>query len=415
MAKPRLLVFPFGYLSHYLRCIALCHYWREHFDILFASHVKYDSFVLAAGFGSFACDTFDENAVLEHAKRFSFSWMNELALEQVFKAQVAVIKHLIPVAVLGDATPTLKMAAQLTGRHHISLINGYMSKHYAGVRCIPRQHFAYNLMRVMPEPAADFFTRLGEAIAFRLVHTPFKKLRARYSLPAANTFLDEYEGDTTLICDLPELFPQRPLPEGYSVIGPLLYSGEGGTTAEHWQPTAKKRIYVSMGSTGDWQRVAFLNDEAYAIYDIVTTGDTMQVLNAAHISPIGFTSAAAIMPGTALVICHGGNGTVYQALAYGVPLLCAPDFFEQEWNVAAIVSARLGHSLHKVKQDSIFKLIAACVTGGISEQQRSVQRAIAASLAEQGVKLGRVAARLLENKQRRQNEPAGAAPNVAMD
>jgi len=45
------------------------------------------------------------------------------------------------------------------------------------------------------------------------------------------------------------------------------------------------------------------------------------------------------------VICHGGNGTIYQALAYGVPLLASTSIFEQEYNMERIREMKLGDYL----------------------------------------------------------------------
>jgi UDP:flavonoid glycosyltransferase YjiC (YdhE family) len=48
-----------------------------------------------------------------------------------------------------------------------------------------------------------------------------------------------------------------------------------------------------------------------------------------------------------IVICHGGNGTAYQALAYGVPLLFFSGNFEQEWNIQRIIEMELGARLEE--------------------------------------------------------------------
>jgi UDP:flavonoid glycosyltransferase YjiC (YdhE family) len=35
-------------------------------------------------------------------------------------------------------------------------------------------------------------------------------------------------------------------------------------------------------------------------------------------------TAADVMRGASLVVCHGGSGTVFGALAAGIPLVCVP-------------------------------------------------------------------------------------------
>src|SRR5690606_39075074 len=124
--RPILLVFPFGYLSHYLRCLALCQYLKDSFRILFAYHEQYSHFVESQGFESFPVISMDEATVLEGVRSFDFSWLNEQSLQSTFLSQVDAIRRHRPAAVLGDATPSLKMAAGYTQVCFISLLNGYM-------------------------------------------------------------------------------------------------------------------------------------------------------------------------------------------------------------------------------------------------------------------------------------------------
>ncbi len=107
----------------------------------------------------------------------------------------------------------------------------------------------------------------------------------------------------------------------------------------------KKTIYVSMGSSGNWEDVAFLNINYYSRYNIIAAGNSEGKLWAPHITCVNFVNADDVFPAVDLVICHGGNGTIYQALAHGIPLLCMTAHFEQEWNVTAIQNAGLALSI----------------------------------------------------------------------
>jgi len=298
------------------------------------------------GFNSFRCVGMDEAGVLSNVREFDFSWLNERSLEGTFQSQVSVINAYRPLAVLGDAVPSLKMAAEYAGVKFISLMNGYMSRYYACSRSLPTSHPAYPYLSGFPNFIKDFLTATGEAFAFRKIHRPFESIRHRYKLGLVRNFLEEMAGDYNLVCDLPELFPQRWLPAGYGVIGPLIYEGlnEAGDVSERLL-SDRKTIVVSMGSTGDWDRVAFLNDRYFDRYNIIAAGDSNGVLSASHIQRVGFISAKEVLSRADLVICHGGNGTIYQALAYGVPLLCVPVHFEQEWNVAGLEKMGLGRAM----------------------------------------------------------------------
>jgi UDP:flavonoid glycosyltransferase YjiC (YdhE family) len=53
-----------------------------------------------------------------------------------------------------------------------------------------------------------------------------------------------------------------------------------------------------------------------------------------------------------LVICHGGNGTIYQALSKGVPVIGIPTMHDQEINMDRIVDLEMGIKLSKRRLDS---------------------------------------------------------------
>jgi len=349
--KPLMLVFPFGYLSHYLRCLTLAQHFRASFTILFAADKKYNPYVQDAGFQTFECAAMDADHALDCVQKFDFSWLNEQTLEAAFKDQVRVINTLKPAVVLGDASPTLRMAATATDVFYISVINGYMSKYFAGLRTLSVTHPAYPLVKKLPVPIAAMLTRHGEALAFRAVHRPFKKIRSKWHLPSCKYYLDEMEGDMNLIPDLLSLFPQQKLPDHYRVIGPLFH--QPTQPVKGWiMPAlnaAKQTLFVSMGSTGAWKSVAFLNDPAFAAYNIIAAGDHQKKLFAQHIIHVPFADAGELYPQVDLVLCHGGNGSIYQSLAYGIPVLCWPAHFEQEWNVAALEREGLGKNMTAVK------------------------------------------------------------------
>jgi UDP:flavonoid glycosyltransferase YjiC (YdhE family) len=347
--KPLLLIFPFGLLSHYLRCLVLCRYLRKHFEIKIANNPTFASFITQEAFESFECDSLDADCIIKAVKKFDFSWLNPVDLERVFVEQVNTIRTMKPLAVLGDHSITLKMAAEKTGVYYISLINGYMSKYYAGTRDISRTHPAYPFVKMLPGSLPGIITKQGERIAFRHIHRPFSAMREKYHLRHQHTYLDEMEGDLTLICDLPEFFPQAKTPSEYLQLSPLIYSQpclhNGSFTGVN---PSKKTIFASMGSSGDWEKISFLNHPVFKKYNVIASGDNTHTLHASHILHTPFVDIDTLFSSIDLVICHGGNGTIYQALLYGIPALCCSSHCEQEWNVSTIEKHHLGKSLNEV-------------------------------------------------------------------
>ncbi len=345
--KPIVLVFPFNLLSHYLRCLQLADAIRDDYDIYFARSDKYESWVEKAGFNTFSCDTFDPEWVMDCAKKFDFSWINERDLERILESQVACIRQLRPVAVLGDTAPTLKMAAEATRTPCFSLMNGYMTKYYKFVRKIAKAHPAAQFEEKLPPQLFEFMVKTGETFAFKQVHKPFKRLRKKQGLSKQRSYLDELEGDYNLICDLPVLFPQKNLPDNYLFLGPLFYRGnEKEHEIERFVDNGKYNILVSMGSSGDLEELAFLQNPDFANFNIVVAGDTNGVLTGPHILSKPFLNSSAIMSKMDLVFSHAGNGSIYQSLAFGVPLICKTSIFEQEWNLQGLAHLHLAGSLN---------------------------------------------------------------------
>jgi UDP:flavonoid glycosyltransferase YjiC (YdhE family) len=351
--KAILLIFPYNVMAHYLRCLKLAKYFQPYYDIKFLYSSRYHSFVSKAGFETFECAALDSDKVQKCITAFDFSWLNESDLSYIYNQQIKAINELKPIAVLGDMSPTLKMAAEKTGVVYLSLINGYMSRHYAYVRRMPRSYPLYNFFNLLPANLFNFFAGVGEHLYFHDIHRPFSKIRKRSALSPKHSYMQELEGDINLLCDLPELFPQKNLPSHYHFIPPL-YHELSSDTSEILPDidTNKKTIYVSMGSTGNWNDLAFLNGPGYSMFNIITAGDRDKVIHGSNVFSYDFVNSCSIFSITDLVICHGGNGTVYQALSFGIPVLCKTSHLEQEYNVDGLERLQLGRCINDINDDS---------------------------------------------------------------
>lgn len=343
--KPIVLFFPFGYLSHYLRCIVLAREFRTDYECQFLDNPNYRGFLEKEGILTFSCSSWDAMEILQKVEGFDFSWLSESLLERHFLARVAAINKYQPAAVIGDNDPALKMAAEATGVEYVSLVNGYMSKYFTGTRTLSKRHPTYVWMRWLPPGLRNNLIRVGEKLSMRAIHQPFKVVREKHGLPRYQHYLDELKGDLNIICDPPELFPQSKLPWNYDLKGPLIYDDPGIKSLKGVTDPEKKTLFVNMGSAGDWRKVQFLIDPYYTRYNIITAGDTAGILKGVATANYSCMPAADILPFTDLVICHGGNGTIHQCRKYGVPMLCCPSYFEQEWNADAVEKVGWGRSI----------------------------------------------------------------------
>ena len=337
------MIFPLELAAHYLRCLELCKRLKPKFDIKIAYSAKYAKFIEEVGLETFRVENFDPEEIKSAAARFDFSWLNLTSIGQILESQITVVKEYEPDIVLGDASFPLKMAAEKTRTRFVSMLNGYMTKHYQFTRKVSRAHPGYEYSKKMPATLFDYLTRLIEYVSFRKIHEPFRQLRKELELSPQNSFLDELEGEKNLICDLPELFPQKSPPPNYCFIGPMFYRGsDPEQEILDFMADNRSNILVSMGSSGSMRQVAFLNNPIFKKCNIVVSGDPNMTLKGPNIINKLFINHMAIMPKIDIMICHGGNGTIYQGLSRGVPILSIPNNFEQEWNAQRIEELGLG-------------------------------------------------------------------------
>lgn len=95
---------------------------------------------------------------------------------------------------------------------------------------------------------------------------------------------------------------------------------------------------------------------------IVTTGPTIDPATIVHAPNVDVVAAAphsALLPHAALVVTHGGHGTVVKSLAAGVPLVVMPHGRDQGDNAARVVARGAGV---KVSRAAKPKVIAAAVS-----------------------------------------------------
>ncbi|MBM3289541.1 MAG: hypothetical protein FJY92_05270 [Candidatus Hydrogenedentes bacterium] len=240
---------------------------------------------------------------------------NWVPLERIIREQVHAIQRERPHLVVGDASISVSTAAYIAGVPAAGIMNGYAS-HFLTSRCLYHPALqAYDRLHLAPIRRRAF---RGFGVQ------PVNALRLLRSIPLVSPDLAE-------LYDNPSYFPH------YHTVGPIV--------AEHPAPLpdwydelgdGRTNIYITMGSTG------FLDAFLRRTYDalaklpyrfVVTTGNQVSDETARR-APANFRLCA-YAPGSKLLercralIFHGGNGTMYQALSAGVPMLALPSHQEQ--------------------------------------------------------------------------------------
>jgi len=80
---------------------------------------------------------------------------------------------------------------------------------------------------------------------------------------------------------------------------------------------------------------------------VVTTGGQAGRLTAPnlHMWVGDFVEGNLVAPLCDVVVCHGGNGTIYQALQYGKPVIGMPSIPDQAFNMRRVEALGLGRTV----------------------------------------------------------------------
>lgn len=192
--------------------------------------------------------------------------------------------------------------------------------------------------------------------------------------------MDELTGNFNFICDHTHLFPLKsPFPKTYHIIGPLFFDFNSRfATAIKNEKRDGKTIIVSLGSSGNPQSLEVFKNPLFSEFNFIVAGIENSYRQRQNFSYYPHLNFSKIMPQADLLVCHGGNGSIYQALACGVPVLCFPEDFEQFWNAERVVACGAGDIL---EQDASAIEVLKIITKSLDDEKKSKVQAFQAEFA----------------------------------
>ncbi|PLX06739.1 MAG: hypothetical protein C0596_13600 [Marinilabiliales bacterium] len=330
----KILVIPYNLLAHYLRCIALVNKIELPADITFLKSGKYDNFVEQNNYKLTNEALNSYSTAIDKSESFDFTWINNESVSDTVNSLINIIKSENPDYIIGDTFLGLRVAAEYCRIPLISILNAYLTHFYKGHRPVPHNHRANLFKAGVPKLAWHRILKSVEKQTLRNVHKPFRQIRKELHLNEYKDLFDEFAGAYNLLCDDPYIFPSVNLPAKTDYCGPLLYqyNSSNPKLLEFLENRRnKKNILITMGSTGKTSSVGDLKNEFWSDYNIILTGAPKdeQKDNIYYTNFINYDEVANHLD---LIICHGGNGTVYQAINYNVSVIAIPRIFDQEWN-----------------------------------------------------------------------------------
>ena len=256
-------------------------------------------------------------------------------LEMHVRAELELLDRLKPDIVVVDFRLTMFISARVRRVPLVSLLGGrwlypYAAKPYRAFRTAP----AFWWRRFLGRRIGEAVISRGFPQLLRYKIRPYRRLLVRYGLEPKRDVWELFLGDLNLIVDSEVLAPTRPLPENFVRVGPVYW--EPALPEPEWleEWTAVRPVfYVTLGSTGHPLLFRQLLKVLVPYRVILTTG--RQITFAPEEIPANvrvetFLPGRKVMERADVVICHGGAGTIYQAIAAGTPCLIIATHFEQE-------------------------------------------------------------------------------------
>jgi MGT family glycosyltransferase len=254
-------------------------------------------------------------------------------IERWVEQELALLREVQPDAVLDDGRLTAGISAELFGLPRISIVNAYFTPYAASGLLNGR----------LPGPPS---------IVRRGTERPYNRVRASYGLSSIASPTDLLVGDLNLMCDVPEYAPVRGAPPNYRYVGPLTWNTdvEQPDWLERLDPD-RPTVYFTMGSTGPTEAFQLalraFDDAAYQVLMTVGVRADLEGLLPApsHCHVSRYAPGDELACRADVVVCHAGNGTTYQALQAGKPIVAWPFVADQQWNARRQAELGVGLTL----------------------------------------------------------------------
>jgi UDP:flavonoid glycosyltransferase YjiC (YdhE family) len=350
-----ILVLPYTHtLSHISRPLLVAKELRERgHKIVFAGESPKIKFIQQEGFEVMPFYEPDPEMLYGNIRKGKLRFVNDTEIETMIEADLDLYKKTKPDVVLTDGRFTAPISTHIAGLKHVAIVN-VSSTAYRALPYIPFFEWIPPwLIRKNTKiwKTLDEINLNIEMLVFDHVMSIFKKLSSKYGMQKMITATNCLTGkDITLLADIPEYFPTKNLPEDFHYIGPLTW--KSNIPPPLWWPPQKDGkpfIYISMGTTG-------IGDFFHKVYELIKTSDLTAIITTGEqVSGLDtidrkiyievFADGDLIMEECDLVVCHGGNGTIYQALQHGKPVIGTPTIPDQKFNMRRVEALGVGKML----------------------------------------------------------------------
>lgn len=341
--KPILFVTDANFLSHLLRSMEIARVLRNRgHKVLFAADGLYLHFLEKHGFEYHRIYTNDPVHTMKATRASMFRYYNADRIRKSVTSEVACIQKADPEIVVGDFRWTLRMSAEYCRVPYVGIINTMWTPYYSRMRSISEKMV---LRKIFGRRFMEKFSPFGQRLMMRRRGKPFYKLCRELGITPIKNLNREMYGDYNLMPDLPEFCPTENLPDNFCFIGPLFASDDMIGVSRKANLPAEPYLYATLGSTATPKMISKLFDAfaGKAVSLVMTTGNQpIQTPVPGNIHLFDYLPAGQAYANATAVVCHGGQGTLYQALSYGMPIIGIATHNDQQWNLDRVTDLQLG-------------------------------------------------------------------------
>jgi MGT family glycosyltransferase len=302
------------------------------------------------GFPILPIKTLPPERMLAIARKGRTNWYNYDLIKRLVGEELTMFDKIKPDIVLSDFRLSLHTSCELANIPLVAILNASWTN-YSSVRIKAPEH--HGLTKIFGKRLATVFAPLAKHLILIIDARPIKKFRHEKGLNPRKNIFDFWRGDFNLIVDIPEYGPTVNLPEQFQYIGPIVWEPEieSPDWVEKLDPK-KPTIYFTMGSTGNpyffEQAIEIFGNSDYQC--VITTAGLIELVNIPkNFFVVAFAPGSKIMEKSDIVVCQGGNGTIYQALQNGVPIIGIPTMHDQEFNLDQVEKLGVGIKLSELK------------------------------------------------------------------
>jgi UDP:flavonoid glycosyltransferase YjiC (YdhE family) len=348
----KILVMPDGnWLSHVSRPFEISKILREKgYNVLFASDGHYMKLPREKGFQVLSIKTISPDHVLKCSRSGRANWYDYKLLKECVEEDLKLFDRVKPDLVLNDFRLSLSTSCELAGIPLAVTLNAAWTNYY-DVRIKAPEHLG--ITQILGKQFTTFLAPLIKDFILTFDCIPYNKFRREKGLNKRKNIWDIFRGDLNIIVDIPEYGPTKDLPSNFHYIGPIIWEPEIETPdwLERINPN-RPTIYFTMGSTGHSrffeQAIEIFKDSQYQC--IMTTAGMSKLTSIPqNFFVVDYAPGSKIMEKSDVVVCQGGNGTIYQAMSKGVPIIGIPTMHDQEFNLDRVVDLGIGIHLSELK------------------------------------------------------------------